>query len=86
MSVYDPTFKEWLNKFVDTDTNLADLAIEVKKDDTFPDTSDKNKLMAYIERRTPNTNVHNTLSAAIDLYNAASGADGTPLNREPYQL
>lgn len=75
MSFEDPSFKEWLLNFVDTDTNLGDLANDVRRDRSFPDSSDKDVLMAYIERRTTNTCVHKTLSAAIDLYNAAELAD-----------
>ena len=72
MSTYDPSFKEWLLNFIDTDTNLGDLATDVKRDSTFPDSSDKEILMGYIRKRTPNKSVYDTLSATIDLYNAAS--------------
>lgn len=72
MTAYDPSFKKWLFNFIDTDTNLGDLATDVKKDSTFPDSSDKEVLMEYIRKHTPNKCVHDTLSAAIDLYNAAS--------------
>ncbi len=72
MKTYDPSFKEWLFNFIDTDTNLGDLAIDIKKDSTFPDSSDKDVLMGYIRKRSPNKCVHDTLSAAIDLYSTAS--------------
>lgn len=72
MAMHDPSFKEWLFNFIDTDTNLGDLAKDVKKDSSFPDCSDKDTLMKYIESRTQNEIVHKTLSAAIDLYTAAS--------------
>ena len=82
---YDPTFKEWLHNFIDSDTNLGDLAVDVEKDRSFPDSSDKDTLMEYIEHRTRNEFVHNTLSAAIDLYNAAAGPHNVFSHREPYQ-
>lgn len=85
MEIHDPSFKEWLFNFIDTDTNLGDLAIDVKKDSTFPDCSDKDTLMGYIKKRTPNEHVHNTLSAAIDLYTAASDAHDSFSHRVPYQ-
>lgn len=86
MTIHDPSFKEWLLNFVDTDTNLGDLATDVKRDKSFPDCSDKDTLMAYIKNRTPNEYVHNTLSAAIDLYNATSSADDSISHRVPYQM
>ncbi|RKJ44287.1 hypothetical protein D7X98_12160 [bacterium 1XD8-76] len=85
MTIHDPSFKEWLLNFIDTDTNLGDLSKDVKKDSTFPDSSDKNALMKYIESRTPNEVVHRTLSAAIDLYMAASETHDSFSHREPYQ-
>ena len=85
MTIHDPSFKEWLFNFIDTDTNLGDLATDVKKDSTFPDSSDKNTLMKYIESRTPNEVVHRTLSAAIDLYAAASQTHDRFSYRYPYQ-
>lgn len=72
MSHDTPSFKEWLLNFVDTDTNLGDLATDIQKDNTFPNCSDKNTLMQYIKNRTHDTRIQNTMSAAIDLYNAAS--------------
>ncbi len=72
MASHDPSFKEWLFNFIDSDTNLGDLARDVKKDNAFPNCSDKAVLMKYIESRTPNEVIHRTLSAAIDLYRAAS--------------
>ena len=86
MAYHDPSFKEWLLNFIDTDTNLGDLAVDIKKDSTFPDSSDKETLMTYIQQRTRNESVHNTLSAAIDLYNAASETHDTFSHREPYQM
>ncbi|MEZ3506278.1 MAG: sterile alpha motif-like domain-containing protein [Lachnospiraceae bacterium] len=85
MAIHDPSFKEWLSNFVDSDTNLGDLATDVKKDSTFPDSSDKSTLMEYIESHTPNEVVHRTLSAAIDLYEAASETHDSFSHREPYQ-
>lgn len=85
MENHDPSFKEWLFNFIDTDTNLGDLAVDVKKDSTFPDCADKDTLMGYIKKRTTNEYVHNTLSAAIDLYMAASGTHDSFSHREPYQ-
>lgn len=86
MTYHDPSFKEWLYNFIDTDTNLGDLAADVKKDNTFPECSDKGTLMEYIENRTPNKCIHATLSAAIDLYNAASGPYDSFSHMEPYQF
>ena len=86
MTAHDPSFKEWLFNFIDTDTNLGDLATDVKRDKSFPDCSDKGTLMEYIRRRTPNKHVHNTLSAAIDLYNAASEVHGGSSHRALYQM
>ena len=86
MTTHDPSFKEWLFNFIDTDTNLGDLATDVKRDRSFPDCSDKETLMEYIKKRTPNKCVHDTLSAAIDLYNAASSADDSVSHRAPYQM
>lgn len=86
MSTQDPSFKEWLFNFINTDTNLGDLAADVKKDNTFPNSSDKEILMDYIRKRTPNKYVHDTLSAAIDLYNAASGVHDRLSHRVPYQM
>ena len=37
MTVHDPSFKEWLFNFIETDTNLGDLAKDIKRDNTFPD-------------------------------------------------
>lgn len=85
MTGHDPSFKEWLFNFIDTDTNLGDLAVDVKRDNTFPDCSDKSTLMGYIKHRTPNECVHRTLSAAIDLYNAASETHDSFSYRDPYQ-
>ncbi|MCI8940956.1 MAG: hypothetical protein HFH12_13370 [Dorea sp.] len=86
MTIHDPSFKEWLFNFIDTDTNLGDLATDVKRDKSFPDCSDKETLMEYIKRRTPNKFVHDTLSAAIDLYNAASDVHDGFSHRAPYQM
>jgi len=86
MVVHDPSFKEWLFNFIDTDTNLGDLAKDVKRDSTFPDCSDKHTLMKYIKSRTPNEIVHRTLLAAIDLYDAASETHDSFSHREPYQM
>lgn len=83
---HDPSFKEWLHNFIDTDTNLGDLAVDVNKDSTFPDSSDKDTLLKYIKTRTRDEYIHNTLSAAIDLYNAASGSHDSFSHREPYQF
>ena len=47
MTTHDPSFKEWLFNFINTDTNLGDLAVDVKKDRTFPDSSDKEILMYW---------------------------------------
>lgn len=81
----DEPFKEWLLNFIDTDTNLGDLAKDVKKDRSFPDCSDKDTLMKYIESRTPNEIVHRTLSAAIDLYIAASWTRDSFSHKGPCQ-
>ena len=54
MTVHDPSFKEWLFNFIETDTNLGDLAKDIKRDNTFPDCSEKSILMEYIKKRTPN--------------------------------
>ena len=85
MTVHDPSFKEWLFNFIETDTNLGDLAKDIKRDNTFPDCSEKSILMEYIKKRTPNKCVHDTLSAAIDLYNAASETHDSFSHRETYQ-
>lgn len=85
MAYQDPSFKEWLLNFIDTDTNLGDLAMDVKRDNAFPDCSDKNTLMEYIKHRTSNEHVHRTLSAAIDLYDAASETHDSFSHRAPYQ-
>lgn len=84
MTNCDSSFKEWILNFIETDTNLGDLAVDIKKDNTFPDCSDKATLMKYIKTRTRNEYVHNTLSAAIDLYNAASESSDSFSHREPY--
>jgi len=81
---HDPSFKEWLFNFIDTDTNLGDLANDVKRDSTFPNCSDKDTLMGYIKNRTPDEIVHRTLSAAIDLYLAASQAHENFSHKAPY--
>lgn len=86
MTTHDPSFKEWLFNFIGTDTNLGDLATDVKGDKSFPDCSDKGTLMEYIRKRTPNKCVHDTLSAAIDLYNAASEEYDDFSHRAPYQM
>lgn len=86
MTTHDPSFKEWLFNFINTDTNLGDLAVDVKKDRTFPDSSDKEILMGYIRNRTPDKCIHDTLSAAIDLYNAASGVHEGLSHRVPHQM
>ncbi len=84
MSAHDPTFKEWLFHFIDSDTNLGDLARDVKRDKAFPDCSDKVSLMGYIKIHTSNEVVHRTLSAAIDLYLAASGTHDSFSHKESY--
>ncbi len=83
MEIHDPSFKEWLFNFINTDTNLGDLARDVKKDTAFPECSNKAVLMGYIENRTKNEAVHRTLSAAIDLYWAASETHDNISHREP---
>lgn len=85
MTHHDPSFKEWVYNFIETDTNLGDLAADIRKDSSFPDCSDKEILMDYIKHRTRNKCVHNTLSAAIDLYNAASEPNDSFYHKEPYQ-
>lgn len=67
---HDPSFKEWISAFTVTDTNLGDLASDIARDPSFPDSSDKTVLMEYISRRTHDPMIHRTLSAAIDLYHA----------------
>lgn len=72
MEYHDPTFKEWMENFVDTDTNIGDLARDIRRDNSFPDSSDKSVIMEYVASRTEYKNVIKTLSAAIDLFDAAS--------------
>ncbi len=70
MSNYSPTFKEWVSAFSETDTNLGDLASDIARDSTFPDSSNKAILMEYISQKTSDPVIHRTLAAAIDLYHA----------------
>ena len=74
MSVVDPTFKEWIRAFVETDTNLGDLTKEILKDPNFPDSSDKDTLVGYLCHRHADPRAVRTLSAAVDLYEAAGDA------------
>ena len=74
MSVIDPTFKEWIRAFVETDTNLGDLAKDILKDPNFPNSSDKDTLVSYLHRCHADPRAVRTLSAAVDLYEAADGA------------
>ncbi|OUQ69608.1 hypothetical protein B5E53_02385 [Eubacterium sp. An11] len=71
MDQIDKSFKQWISAFTVTDTNLGDLASDIARDPSFPDSSDKSVLMEYIIRKTHNSLVHRTLSAAIDLYHAS---------------
>lgn len=85
MTIHVPSFKDWLFNFIDTDTNLGDLAQGIKKDNTFPDCSDKAVLMGYIKNRTQNETIHRTLSAAIDLYRAGAEMHDSYFHRVSYQ-
>ena len=70
MRRYNPPFKEWISAFSETDTNLGDLASDIARDSSFPDSSDKVILTEYISRKTHDPVILKTLSAAIDLYHA----------------
>ena len=70
MRRYNPSFKEWISAFSETDTNLGDLASDIARDPSFPDNSDKVILTEYISRKTHDPVILKTLSAAIDLYHA----------------
>ena len=69
--VFDPSFKEWIANFKNTDTNLGDLASDILSDTNFPDSSDKDILLEYLRSRRATKAAIKTLSAAIDLYHAA---------------
>ena len=70
----DPTFKEWIRAFTQTDTNIGDLAKEILKDPNFPDSADKDTLVSYLHHRHAAPSAIRTLSAAMDLYEAAGDA------------
>lgn len=69
--VSDPSFKEWIANFQNTDTNLGDLASDILSDNNFPDSSDKDILLKYLESKRAHKTALRTLAAAIDLYHAA---------------
>lgn len=68
---HDPSFKEWIAHFKDTDTNLGDLATDILSDKDFPDSSGKDILMRYMGSRRAIPSARKALSAAVDLYHAA---------------
>lgn len=54
-------FKEWLMHFKNVDRPIGDLAKEVSSDKCFPNTSDKEEILAYLEN-------HNAMDAVIDTF------------------
>ena len=69
--VSDPSFKEWIANFKNTDTNLGDLASDILSDKNFPNSSDKNVLLGYLKSKRAHKAAIKTLAAAVDLYHAA---------------
>jgi hypothetical protein len=44
-------FKEWITQFKDDDTPRGDLAYDISRDDFFPESNDKTRLLAYLRNK-----------------------------------
>ena len=62
------TFKKWINKFIEVDLPIGDLSRDIKRDATFPDTKDKEKIISYLESKRASSIVLSTFNDVWDFY------------------
>nr|DAX81387.1 MAG TPA: YozE [Caudoviricetes sp.] len=62
------TFKKWINKFIEVDLPIGDLSRDIKRDETFPDTNDKEKIISYLESKRVSDIVLSTFNDVWDFY------------------